>query len=263
MQNFWRVSTYFKFFFNSHSKKGFGIHSPFIYNFIIQVIKPKNEDKNIIEIEKLRKNLLKSNEILEVEDFGAGSQVMKSKNRNVSDIVKHSATNKKFGELIYKIIQNFKPQNIIELGTSLGIGTLYMALANQNANIHTIEGSKNIHELAKSNIKNFKLNNINFYNNKFDEVLPNILNNLKTVDLVYIDGNHQKQATLKYFETILPFCNNETILIFDDISWSKDMQTAWKTIINDSRVGASLDLFYQGIVFFRKEMQQECFKIRI
>jgi len=262
MKNFCKIFIYFKFLFTSFSKKGFGIHSPFIYNFVNEIINKKIEAKDLNKIENLRTKLLKTKEVIEVEDFGAGSKLMTSNFRKISDIVRFSATNKKYGELIYKIIKYFEPKNIIELGTSLGIGTLYMALANKNSIIHTIEGSKNVCEFAQKNIKEFDCKNIIFYNNKFDDILPSILKQMQTVDLIFIDGNHQKEATLKYFEIIVPFCNNETILIFDDISWSKDMQTAWQTIICDDRVVASIDLFFWGIVFFRKEMKQQCFKIR-
>ncbi len=254
---------YFSFFFKANPKKGFGVHSPFVYSFVNKVINDKSKENIFFEIHKYRTNLLKSDSEIEVQDLGAGSKKMKESKRKIRDIVKFSATPKKNAELLYKMIKYFESHRIIELGTSLGIGTLYLSHANPHAHIHTIEADKNTFLHAQKTFNLFNCKNIHAYNDTFENALPNILLQIKEVDMVYIDGHHDGEATLKYYNMILPFCHNDTIIVLDDIRWSKDMYQAWSKIILDNNVTASLDLFFQGIVFFRKEMQKQCFMLKI
>lgn len=259
---FFRVILFIKFCLTAKSSKGFGIHSPFVYNFTRQVLNNPNKVCGIREIENLRKSLLKSNEIIEIEDFGAGSQKLKSNFRKISEIAKTSSTNQKNGILLNNIVNYFNIKNILELGTSLGIGTAYLSFNNSNTKIITIEGSKTIFEKAKENFAYLNLVNIEQINSKFDDVLQDISDKNLKFDFIFIDGNHRKEATLKYFDIILTFCHKNTILLFDDISWNKDMQIAWKSIIKNEKVKISIDLFFQGIVFVNNDFQKQDYKIR-
>jgi len=82
-------------------------------------------------------------------------------------------------------------------------------------------------------------------------------------DLIYFDGNHQKEASLHYFEKLLPLAHNDSVFIFDDIHWSREMEEAWEQIKAHPRVRVSIDTFYWGLVFFRKEQEKEHFSIRL
>lgn len=259
---FFRIISYIKFIFSSKSSKGFGIHSPFVFDFTIKVLNNNNKKSGITEIENLRKELLNTTEIIEVEDFGAGSKKITTKDRKISEIAKYSSTTVKNGMLLYNIIQYFNCENAVELGTSLGIGTSYLAFADKNLKIYTIEGSENIYHKAKSNFEKLGLTNIFQYNELFDDVLEVILSKITKNDFIFIDGNHREEATLKYFDKIMPYCHKKTVILLDDISWNKEMRNAWETIIKNPKVTISIDLFFQGIIFVNDDFQKQNFKIR-
>jgi len=194
--------------------------------------------------------LLINNEIITVEDFGAGSKKGNKKDRKISDIAKYSSTNYENGIFFQKLIDHFNIKNILELGTSLGIGSLYMALASKTVQITTIEASKNILNFTKNKFKNLGIKNINFLESDFDTFFDeNFLINPK-FDLFYIDGNHKFNSTLKYFDYIQKyFAEKKTIIILDDINWSCGMYKAWKTIVKSQKDAFMLNLFQLGIVF--------------
>ncbi len=240
------------------AKTKHGVHPPFLFHLVTDVI---NNDKKHSEYhiaESLRTTLLNNTKEIYCEDFGTGV----SSTRSISSIAKRSTKSPKYAQLLFRLVKELKPDTIVELGTSLGVSTTYMALASHETRIITIEGSKNIANVAKDNFNKNNLNNIEVVNKNIDNVLKSILNDIKMIDIVFFDGNHRKKATIDYFEQCLPSHHNNTVFIFDDIHWSKDMEEAWEHIIANSEVSLSIDLFFLGIVFFRKELSKQNFLIR-
>ena len=187
---------------------------------------------------------------------------MKSNVRRIKDIAKYSAINKKFGEMMFRLVDYFKPQTILELGTSLGIGTSYLAMPNSKSQVYTIEACPETAKKASKNFKELKVENIKQIICNIDEKLPDVLSSINKLDFVYFDGNHQKDATLKYYKQCLQKSHNDTFFYFDDIHWSKGMEKAWKEIKANSEVTLTIDLFFSGIVFFRKELSKQDFVVR-
>lgn len=233
--------------------KGHGMHSPFVFHFIQNLLLDRRNFYAFETIEGRRKQLLQDKNRLQIEDFGAGSRKHKHQQRRVCDIAKSSLKPSKYGQLLFRMVQHFKPVTILELGTSLGITSAYLATAKQDAKVYTMEGSKEIASVAKSNFKNLQIENIEIIEGNFDETLPPFLETEQKLDFVFIDGNHRYEPTIRYFEWLLPKTHENTILIFDDIHWSKEMETAWKQIQDHPNVTLSIDLFFIGLVFFRKE----------
>ena len=254
------ILRYFRYLFIAKGKHS--AQSPFLYNFITKVLNAKKEDKNCRTIEALRKELCISKQIIQITDFGAGSSINNSKKRRVKDVARNSAKNEKFGQLLYRICRNFKPKNIIELGTSLGVSTCYLAKANPSAQVFTFEGCSETAAIAKKNFNNLNLENIDITIGDFKETLTQKLEEIKNVDLAFVDGNHQEKPTIAYFEEILKFSSNESIFIFDDIHWSCGMENAWDYIKSHQRTTLSIDLFFVGIVFVKTELSKEHFTIR-
>lgn len=234
-----------------YSKNILRIHSPFCYDFYKKILK-KESNKKLKQIELLRNYYLHENFLIKNEDYGAGSNKNK-KNISTKYLIKNVSSTKKYGKLLHHLVVHFKPKNILELGTNIGIGTAYLGLNNQHEKIVTIEGNKEMSSLAEKTLKKFTFKNITFINGKFDDCLEDIFKTNKPFDLIYIDGNHTKKATLGYFNTIKEYTNKDSVVIFDDIYWSKDMTSAWEEIIKDKKVSLSIDLFKYGIIFFREE----------
>lgn len=238
------------------------IHSPFIFALVRDVIYNKAPFYSYESIEQLRSQLLQSKERIQVLDLGAGSQRDNQQWRSIAQITNNAAKPPKYAQLLFRISDHFQSKTIVELGTSLGISTAYLASANSKSTVHTIEGSPEIARKADQNFKHLGLSNIHQYTGNFDEILPELLKKIPPPDLIFFDGNHRKDATLKYFELSLKHAHNESIFIFDDIYWSKEMTEAWEEIKNHEAVTVSLDLFFIGIVFFRKEQKKQHFVIK-
>lgn len=244
---------YIKYYLSAANSKGHGMHSPFVFNFIIHVLNDKNKYPCYKEIEPQRRNLLSRETIIEVEDFGAGSTVLPFKQRRIKDIAASSLKPKKYAQLLFRIAQYYQSDTIVELGTSLGITTQYLASANKKSNVYTLEGAPAIASMASENFKNSGLKNIQLSVGNFEKTLPNLIQKIEKADLLFIDGNHRKKATLDYFNLFLTKKNDESIFIFDDIHWSKEMAEAWNTIQAHPDVTLTIDLFFIGLVFFKKD----------
>ena len=246
---------YIRYYLTASNGKGHGIHSPFVFDFIKNVLRDKKENDGFAAIEAVRKNLLNDTRVITVEDFGAGSAVIKTRQRVVKDIAASSLKAKKYAQLLFRIVQYYQPQTIIELGTSFGISTAYMACGNNNAVVYTCEGANEIAAIASTNFQLIGAKNIELMAGDFSATLPNIAKKVKKVDLAFIDGNHRKEPTLQYFSTLLDLSTPDTILIFDDIHWSKEMEEAWESMKQHPSVTMSIDLFFIGILFFKTDFK--------
>jgi predicted O-methyltransferase YrrM len=255
-----RIISFIKYYLKSGNAHG--LHSPFVFDLYNDVISTNKQFYHFDFLEKLRLQLQLSKESITLTDFGAGNNGNIKSSRLVKDIAQSSLSGKKKCELLFKLVNKFQPQNIIEIGTSLGISTLYLSLPNSKSNIYTFEGSENILNIANLLFKSANCKNIKTHLGNFNHTLEPALKILDHVDMVFFDGNHQYQPTINYYEICLAKSNETSIFIFDDIYWSPDMQKAWKEIINRPEVTVSIDLFEVGIVFFRKNQAKENFTLR-
>jgi predicted O-methyltransferase YrrM len=229
-----------------------GVHSPFVYDFIETVLNSKYSDP-AIELE--RKSLLRSKKKIFIADFGSGND----RTSTLSKIASNSLKRKKEASLLAKIVQHYSIKNVIELGTSLGISTSYMARVNPKCNIKTVEGSQEIAEQAKNVWDSLSINNIDSYSCEFDQFLEGIKNETFTDTLIFIDGNHRLKPTLNYFEFFKKRSHKNCILVFDDIHWSQEMEDAWDLITHSKDIDLSIDLFELGLVFLDERMEKEHF----
>src|SRR4030095_837933 len=248
---------YLQYYFTALNGKGHGMHSPFVFEFITKILNDKTIYPEYERVEALRNQLLNDHTGLNVEDFGAGSMMDKKNKRSISSIAKNAAKPKKFGQLLFRMVKYYKPKTILELGTSLGITTSYLSLAKPDARLITMEGSKEIAEVAKRNFRNLETRNIEITEGNFDNTLSSVVHGLSTVDLAFIDGNHSQEPTERYFKELLAKTSNDSILVFDDIHWSSEMEASWATIKNNAAVTCSIDLFFIGIIFFRQEFKEK------
>jgi predicted O-methyltransferase YrrM len=257
-----QIASYLKWWKKSLGKRGFGIHSPFLFHLITQVIHKKINTEWPYYIENRRKQLMRDRQVIEVTDFGSGSKLSYDTFRKIGTIAKGSATSAKDGRLLYHLANHMQSKNILELGTSLGLGTCYLAHATSNPDVITIEGCPEISKVARGTFDDLQLKNIRVFTGEFSETLPKALNEFESVDLVFFDGNHQYGPTLSYFHQCLPKVNNRTVFVFDDIHQSPEMEQAWAEIIKHPSITLSLDFYWIGVVFFRKELSKEHFCLR-
>jgi predicted O-methyltransferase YrrM len=218
--------------------------------------------KVYIEIENIRAGLLADERVITVTDLGAGSLVNNNRQKKISDIARNALKPPKLAQLLYRLINDLEPCNIIELGTCLGITTLYLNKAAPEAQLYTLEGCPATAGVAAEVFNKAGIENIKLITGNFDDTLPEVIDSLNRLDVVFVDGNHQKEATLNYFEWCLPKVHENTLLIFDDIYWSEGMKEAWNIIKSHPQVTVSIDLFWIGLVFFKKGQAKEDFLVR-
>lgn len=254
--NLHQIKHYLRHFFSA-KRNGHGIHSPFAYQLCEEVFYNELSFYDFIPLSTVRNGLLNNQESLEVEDYGAGSKTFKSKVRRIKDIAKQGISSQKQSELLYKLMNFLHASNAIELGTSLGLNTLYMARVNKNATVISIEGSKTLSDFAAQLALKNKVNNIRFINARFEDAFPKLLQEINKLDVLYVDGNHTYEATLNYFKQALEKRHKHSVFIFDDIYWSKGMTKAWEEVKKNEAVTLSIDTFYFGIVFFKEELKEK------
>ena len=294
------IKAYFRFLLRSTNQHG--VHSPFVYGLVTRCFYDRKKYPSYGILKDYRRSLLKDRRVISVTDFGAGSRVFKSSERTVSEIAKNAGISPKRARLLNRLVRYLQVEKALELGTSLGLGTAAIAAGNK-VQVNSIEGCPETAQIAAEKSREFNLNNIHLKVGKFEEVLedrenskfphtgasaasPNSEENAKLTtdnsepttgnpqptnykqqtpdyDLIYIDGNHQKEATLRYFKQLLLRVHNDSVMIFDDIHWSKEMEEAWEEIKQHESVKVTIDTFQWGLVFFRREQEKEHFVIRL
>ena len=238
------------------------VHSPFVFNFYMELIKTKHPFHDFYLLNNTREKLLKNRQTITMRDFGAGSKKLHSNQRCINQITKYGIAPKKQAEFLYRLINFLKPTNIIELGTSVGLTTLYLAKPNSKTTVYTLEGAEELVQFSTELFKEHHCSNIKSITGNFNDTFPHLINQLQRIDVLYIDGNHAYEPTIHYFNLALAKKTEQSVFIVDDINWSTDMQRAWQYIYTHKEVTLSLDFFYFGIVFFRKEtIQKEHFTL--
>ena len=232
----------------------------FFFDLVCNII-PDNRLRSFDFLEGLRKKMSYDYTMI-AEDFGAGPEDYTNNFRNLGTIARSSSKSPKYCRLLYRIVNYLKPAIMIELGTAVGMSAMYIAKGNLGGKLFTIEGNTKLARMAEINFKTASLTNINLITGKFEDELPALLKDIKELDFIYIDGNHRLTPTLAYFELCLEKSHKNTIFVFDDINWSEEMQDAWRSIKNHTKVTVTIDLFMMGLVFLNPDFSKQDFIIR-
>lgn len=243
-QYYWRAQTRFR------------IHSPFVYQLVDKVIEDDRQYYIFDALAKLRGQLLQKHEAIEILDLGAGSRKKQDKHRKVRDIVRHSVSPQWQCQLLFRLVNFLQAEYRLEIGSSIGLSSLYQFFPNQQAPFITLEGSPELAKLARQNFTKMDATGLQLLEGPFEDTLPAALQKLGQLDYAFIDGNHAKEPTLRYFEACLPYIHAQSVLVFDDIYWSDEMAKAWETIKSHPKVTLTIDLFWAGLVFFRDEQKE-------
>lgn len=255
-----QIIAYIKFLLRSTNHRS--INSSFVYDLITKCFNNKKKSPIYSKLNSYRRDLLNNHETINVTDFGAGSRVFKSNERAIKDIAKNAGVSNKRAQLLLKLTNYFDFKNALELGTSLGIGTSAIGFDNKEIKITTLEGCPATAKIAQQQFHKYDLNNIHSVVTDFSDYLTTIPKE-QLFDFIYFDGNHQKEATLEYFNHLISHTHNNSVLVFDDIHWSKEMEEAWEEIKQHPKVHITVDTFFWGFVFLNTELRQQHFKIRI
>ncbi|OON69700.1 O-methyltransferase [Hymenobacter sp. CRA2] len=241
-----------------------GLHSPFVFSLYLDVVCHTGEYGAFEAIESRRAALLADERRLRITDYGAGSQTGAGRERPVRDIARHAAKPPRLAQLLFRLVNYRQPRTVLELGTSLGLTTAYLAAASSKARVLTFEGCPETAAVARETLAQLGLQNVELIEGNFDETLPATLAQLQQpLDFAFFDGNHRYEPTLRYLEQCLPYATEESVFVFDDIHWSGEMDRAWEAIKAHPAVTVTVDLFFIGLVFFRKNAPKQHFTLRI
>lgn len=242
-----------------------GVHSPFVFDFITKVIEDKTKYVSYSRVEEQRAKLLKNKNLVEIVDFGAasGNAGYSTILEQVRHIARRTSIPQSQGQLLHRIVKYFKPMMMLEMGTSLGISSIYQVSAAPQSFFIGIEGCATTAAIAEQNLQKFSDNkSYSIVIGNFNISLPHVLSKLEKLDYAFIDGNHAYKPTMEYFSRLLPYFHEDSVLIIHDIYWSSGMEEAWKEIKANPEVTVTINLFHMGLVFFRKGMPKQDFIIR-
>ncbi|MBL7112501.1 MAG: class I SAM-dependent methyltransferase [Bacteroidales bacterium] len=254
---------YLIYLIRARHRKGHGIHSPFVFEFISTVLYG-DDTHDFTAIDNRRKELLRDRRKIMVEDYGEGSRTGIGEEREVRHIAKSTTVKPKYGRLLTRLVSWYKPYSIIELGTGPGISSAYLATGYPECCLYTIEGSKDINEIARQTMNTVNQVNVELIHGLFiDKLFPLLkeFENKKDL-LVFIDGDHHGERLVEYTEMVLSGSIENLAIILDDIYWSSSMTAAWETLIHRSEIAVSIDLFQFGILFVKKGIPKQHYIVR-
>ena len=250
--------------FLSRSSNRYGVHSPFIYSLIDEVLRSREKVPGSKDILRLRRRMLADSGIIMKTDYGTAAGVQNCCHYPVSvkRMARRSLASLRRARQLYHLALYMKAENIIELGTSLGITSAFLASAVPSGKLITIEGCPETAALAEKNLSQLGKENAMVLTGRFEEMLPVALDRIAKPDMVYIDGNHRREATMEYFNRVARRAHNDTVVVIDDIHASDGMEKAWQFIREHPSVTVTIDLYQVGMVFFRKELATQHFVLR-
>lgn len=232
------------------------VHSPYFFDFYEKVIQNKYATPGLPEIEGVRGKLLQSAMEIDVIDIGAPSKHFKGQKRSLAKVAATSAQNKAHAELLYRIVHHINATSIVELGTSVGLTTLYLANPT-GSHVTTFEGNTDLIQIAKTHFEFFNADKITLVEGNIDTTLPRFLQSPGKIQFALLDANHRYEPTLRYFLQLCRRMDDKGIIVIDDIYSSAEMEQAWNELKHHDLIYGSIDLFYMGILFFDPALNRQ------
>jgi predicted O-methyltransferase YrrM len=236
----------------------YDVHSPFLSDWLEAVLEDDREYYAFDEIEIIRQHWLRTSQKIDYStDLGAGSRAGQSQQRAVKDMAQWSSVNAATGRRLFRMMQFAQPRTMLELGTNLGFSAMYLQRGAVQAKLYTIEGQATVARLAQESFKRLGTRyQAEIITGDFNEVLPDLLPKIGSVDVLWLDGDHREEATLAYFEQVLPYLSFNAMVAIGDIHWSPGMEAAWEQLKQHPAVSLSVDVFDFGVLFFREEQKE-------
>ena len=268
----YRVSTWLKHYLTAWNTGGEGVHSPYLFEWVRMVMSDKHAYRVWEDIESVRARMLVSDQVVEFVDYGSGvgrkGEGAKGEKR-VKDIAKGSLARAKYAQMLFRLVNwlghQLREENrgltIVELGTSLGVTTAYLAGVDTRDKVYTYEGCEAVAKIAKENWNVLGMNNISCLVGPIDA--EQLRGDLGYIDVAFVDANHTYEASMKYFDVLAQKVHEKSVVVMDDIHHSEEMERAWKEICADERVTSTIDLYQMGLVFFDKHYWKRNYRMRL
>jgi predicted O-methyltransferase YrrM len=161
-----------------------------------------------------------------------------------------------WGTLLMRLARELRPGAAIELGTGFGISAAYIAAGLELAGrgrLVTFDGAEEWAKIAEDGTSKLGFSRVGFRVGPLSETLGAALPELEPVGLAFVDAEHTKESTIRYFETLLPHLGEGAVVVFDDIAFDAPMWEAWTEIRGHPQVAVAVSLGKMGIVSFAGE----------
>lgn len=247
-----RLRQFLGFYRNAVTK--YQLHSPFVFELANSVLEDDRWYYAFRDVERIRRQMLASDVKLEITDFGTGRT---KRNATVRLVARQSGSSRSQGQMLFRLANWAAPKTMLELGTSLGVGSMYLGSGMRSAKFISLEGCADFAQVARANLEILDLKNIDIVTGEFDASLPKALEKLQKLDFVFFDGNHRPEPTLRYFEACLPYAHDKTIFVFDDAYWSPGMMQAWDQIKQNISVTLTVDFFDLSLAFINPDFREK------
>lgn len=238
------MQTYLKYYFSAITK--YKVHSPFVFKFVTDIFEDERFYHFMGVIENYRRNLLGTRDKIDTQNG----------TKTVNQLVKTQGISPKSGAILFKMAHEYKPKTILELGTNLGISSLYQATAESNNSMITLEEDAAIATATQVYFKRLGTRNVELMSGAFNKNLPTALTKLGSVEHLFFNNFWGYEQSLTYFETCLPYFVPNTVFIFRDPYATTESIKFWEKIKQHPQVKLSLDIYDLGFVFFRSEQKE-------
>lgn len=234
-------------------RRGYGVHSPFVFNLITKVIEEKCSYYSFYDIELLRRELYYREDKLPCPDR---SHPGRMKYRQIGEIVYCEAIKPSHGKLLFRLANYFKSQRILQIGPNVGISTLYLTSYAKEVRCIALENVPQFAEIARQVFERAG-KHIDLRVGSYASLLPQALRDLGEVDLVYFNTLYEQQHTEALFESCLPYVGDWTLFVFEGIKSSQRMRAFWDAVCARPEVTVTIDLYTMGIVFFNPKLHKQ------
>ncbi len=226
-----------------HAKTYYRIHSPLAYEFASAILEDKRNFYAFASLNALQKSLRRDERsiaLLPNEESQPPTIV------TMQQIQYQHYVSRYYHEILFRTIHFYKPEFILELGTSLGITTMYAAAAALNRNIYTIEQEPAIANAAKQHFNLLRFKNIQPIIGDYQEMIDNELLAEKKIDclILSLENISHKNILKPYLERL----NEPSLIIILGISKASKREL-WQFIQQHQKVTLTIDVYNLGIAF--------------
>ena len=236
---------------NLHRLNQHGVEGKHIAQSFLRTLNGENtpdENELFKKLNQFRLDFITDKRKISFEEIGNKSIM------TVAEVAGRAASPEIWTHFFYRLSKASNIKNILEIGTNLGISGQYFIKAlegKNNAKFISMEGVKELCEIASTRFDLISdQNHFEVVHGLYDKSLKNIVISNIYFDLVFIDGNHRYEATLKYFELLKNNLSDNAIVVLDDIHWSSGMRRAWREICTQKGIVFSINFFKLGLIMF-------------
>ena len=235
-------------------RKGFGVHSPFVFNLITKVIEERCGYYSFNEIELLRKQLLFRNEYITYPDRRNKG---KMRRRRIGEIVKREAIRPKHGALLFRLANYFKSKHILQLGPTMGLSTLYLTSYATDVRCIALESVPEFAAIAEQDYQKGARNPIDLRVGSYRQLLPKALEEMEQLDFVFFNTLYEPEDNLWLFNECIKHVHDGTLFVFEGIKENRKMRQLWHDVCLHPDVTVTLDLYSLGIIVFHKKLHKK------